>query len=166
VRQTPFAILDFGQVQVQIQVRPITADGLRTYLSGETLRIKERVAQRDAVAPRKAVVIVDGSVSLMPPSDARKLQAEWFRDNQDLLRLVMHRMGFVLPNPLLRGFMSAVFFLAAPPVPMVTHRSLQEALDWALDQARAIDGQVSDELLRDGIEAVERARRRVTGGAF
>ena len=43
--------------------------------------------------------------------------------NKELLKLVTHKMGFVLPNAFLRGFMSAVFFLSGPPVPMKTHAS-------------------------------------------
>lgn len=158
-------MLDFGQVQVQIQVRPITTAGLTAYLDGETRRIRALLSQRDALAPRKAIIIVDGSVSLMPPAEARNIQRRWFTDNHDLLRLVTHEMGFVLPNALLRGFMSAVFYLSSPPVPMITHGSLDEAVQWAIRKAESIQGQVNTDLLKDGSIAVERARRLALSAA-
>ena len=157
--EIPFEILDFGQVQVQVQVREITVDGLRTYLDGESARIRQNLEFRDRMAPRKAVIIVDGSVSLMPPPEARQMQADWFNANKDLLKLVTHKMGFVLPNAFLRGFMSAVFFLSGPPVPMKTHASVDEAVPWAIAEALSIGGEVSDDLRLDGVVAYERAKQ-------
>lgn len=158
VQELPFSTLDFGQVQVQIQVRPITAKAFAAHLAMETARIRQLLATRDSPAPRKAVVIVDGSVALLPPSDARRMQADWLRDNAELLKLVTHELGFVLPNPLLRGFVSAVFYLAPLPVPTSTHASLEEAIAWAVQEVRSIGGQIASTLLTDGTRAVERAR--------
>lgn len=158
---SPFVILSFGQVQVQIQVKPISAAGLSAHLEQETQRIKQLLAQRGRLAPQKAVVIVDGSVALMPPAEARKLQADWLKANKDLLQLVTHKLGFVLPNPILRGFVSAVFYLVPLPIPSETLGSLDEAVAWAIREARSIDGVVDEELLTLGTAAIERRRAQL-----
>ena len=136
----------------------MTSDGLQAHLSQETLRIKQILADRKAPAPRKAVVIVDGSVALLPPADARQIQASWLKQNVDLLRLVTHQMGFVLPNPMLRGFVAAVFYIAPLPVPSSTHASLDDAIAWAIKEVHSINGTVDEALLNEGSVAVERAR--------
>ncbi len=158
VQELPFSSLDFGQVQVQIQVRPITIKSFAAHLTLETARIRQLLASRDGPAPRKAVVIVDGSVALLPPAEARRMQADWLRANAELLKLVTHELGFVLPNPLLRGFVSAVFYLAPLPVPTTTHASLDEAIAWAVQEAQNIGGHVAPTLIAGGAAAVERAR--------
>lgn len=158
---SPFVILNFGQVQVQIQVKPIDAAGLSAHLDQETRRIKQLLSQRGRLAAEKAVVIVDGSVALMPPAEARKLQADWLKTNKDLLQLVTHKLGFVLPNPILRGFVSAVFYLVPLPIPSETLGSLDEAVAWAIREARSINGVVDEELLTLGTAAIERRRAQL-----
>jgi len=158
---SPFVILNFGQVQVQIQVKPIDAAGLSAHLDQETRRIKQLLSQRGRLAAEKAVVIVDGSVALMPPAEARKLQADWLKANRDLLQLVTHKLGFVLPNPILRGFVSAVFYLVPLPIPSETLGSLDEAVAWAIREARSINGVVDEELLTLGTAAIERRRSQL-----
>jgi len=155
---SPYEIIDFGQVQVQVQVGPVSAAGLRAFLDSETQRIRNAVRTSAPHAPRKGVVILDASVSLMPPADARQVQAAWLKQNQHLLRLVTHKIGLVLPNPLLRGFMASVLTLAPQPVPMKTHSSLAPAIDWAIAAVSEIDGVVSDALRAGGATAVENAK--------
>ncbi len=159
----PFTNLSFGQVQVQVQVRPITSASFAEHLAQETLRIRRLLANRESAAPRKAVVIIDASVALMPPSEARTQQAEWLRQNGHLVRLVTHQLGFVLPTPILRGFVTAVSYLVPQPVPNTTHGSLDEAVAWAIQEAQNIGGDIDPELLHDGSFAVERARAKALG---
>jgi hypothetical protein len=161
----PYEVLEFGQVQVQVQVRPITAPGLKCFLDDQAQRIRRSVHEVAPQAPRKAVVIVDASVSLMPPAEARQVQAAWLKEHQHLLKLVTHRIGLVLPNPWLRAFMASVLTVAPQPVPMSTHGSLAAAVQWAMDVLSEINGQASEVLLRDGVAAVERAKTELTLGA-
>lgn len=158
---TPYEILDFGQVQVQVQVGPVTAAGLRAFLDGETQRIRAAIRASAPQAPRKGVVILDASVSLMPPADARQVQAAWLKENQHLLGLVTYKIGLVLPNPLLRAFMASVLALAPQPVPMNTHSALAPAVHWAIAAVSEIGGVVSDALRADGVAAVENAKAKV-----
>lgn len=158
---SPFEVLEFGQVHVQVQVRPVTAQGLRAFLDGQAREIKTALDRMDS-APPKVVVVVDASVSLLPPSDARRVQADWLKEHEHLLRLVTHSTGLVLPNPLLRGFMASVLALAPTPVPMKTHGSLDEAICWAIATVDEIEGEVTDDLRTHGSQAVELAKAALT----
>jgi len=155
--ESPFRILDYGQLQVQLQVAPVNAANLRQHLSRETVRIRATLA----APPRafdKVIVIVDASVSLLPPPDARRVQAEWMRANQELLRKVTRAVGFVFPNPWIQGCVGTIFALMPLPIPMTSHGTLEQALDWAIANADDVSGAVADDLLFQGAQAVERAR--------
>ena len=153
---SPFRSLDFDQIQVQLQLGPITIDNFRSYLEEEGERLRE--AMSISANPLKAVVVVDGSVALMPPAEARKLQAEWLKEYGDVLARVTHKIGFVLPNPLLRNLVGTVMKMTPMPCPTTVHPDLEQALDWAITEADSIGGVIAHDLLMDGTMAVERRR--------
>jgi len=155
--ESPFRVLDYGQLQVQLQVAPVTAANLQHHLASETVRIRQTLA----APPRafdKVIVIVDASVALVPPPDARRVQADWMRANQNLLRQVTRAVGFVFPNPWVQGCVATIFSLMPMPIPMTSHGTLEEAVDWAIANADDVSGAVADELLFQGTQAIERAR--------
>lgn len=157
----PIQALDFDQVQIQIQVAPLTSDNIRAFHEAETERIQQLVGIRDQHVPRKAVVVVDGSNELLPSADVRRLQAEWLKKHEDLLRLVLHSMTVVVGNPVVRGAVTAVMWMASTPCPIRTHAGLAEAVDWAIESCTSIGGTVSEELLSGRVEAVESRRASV-----
>lgn len=162
--KSPFAALDFGQVQVQIQLHPITGDGMKVYLAEESARMKQLMSV-GGFSGRKAVVIVDGSVSLVAPPEARRLQADWMHENQQLLAMVTHSLGFVVSNMLLRHAVSALMWIAPQvPFPTKTHASLSDAVRWAIDTVDSFEGEVHEDLRMGGALAVEAARDRVLRG--
>ena len=156
-RSGPFLVLDFGQIQVQLQVEGVTRDNLQAYLDAETARMTERAADIPADFD-KAIVIVDGSVALMPPADARGLQADWIKANQEMLRALTHKMAFVVPNPWVRAIVAAVFAIAPSPVPMKTFPTLEAAADWAIEESHALGGAVREDFLVQRAGAVQRLR--------
>lgn len=157
--ESPFRLLSFGHILVQIQVCAITTENLRIHLDAQTEQLQRILDERWHRDPVKVVMLVDGSVALMPPPDARPLQAQWMKEHKEKLSLMTRRMGFVLPNPWLRGFVGAVFFLAPQPVPMTTHRSMEDAIHWAIREMDQGDGRVDPELRRRGATLVEEAKR-------
>lgn len=160
----PIQSLDFDQVQVQIQLSPITPESMGAFLAAEAHRIRRLVSNRDSELPRRAVVVLDGSNQLVPPPAVRRLQAAWMADNSHLLRTVIHAMGVVIPNTLARGAFTAVMWLAGEKVPwqVVAHPDLETALEWAIEEALSIGGTVATELVRDGVEAIARKRAELT----
>ena len=166
--ESPYRLLSFGHVQVQVQVAPITEHNLRIHLDAQSEQLDEvvRARREQGVTPPKVGVIIDGSVALMPPPSARKLQEQWLERHRRDLSLMTYRIGFVLPNPVLRTFLRAVFFVAPQPVPIVVHRSMSKAVLWATEQVDRIGGEVNDDLRRDGAFAVSRARSALLAGGW
>ncbi len=161
----PIQTLDFEQVQVQLQIAPLTAENMAAFLQADEARLKQLLNNRDTALPRRAVVILDGSNQLVPPPAVRKLQAEWIKRNEHVLRTVIYSMGVVIPNTIARGAFTAVMWLAGDRVPweMVAHPDLATAIQWAIAEAKSHGATVSEELVRDGIGAVERHRAQLAG---
>lgn len=159
----PIQSLDFDQVQVQIQTEAVTPEGMGAFLGAEEVRIRRLLNARDSELPRRAVVVLDGSNQLVPPPAVRRIQAAWMANNSHLLRTVVHSMGIVIPNTVSRGAFTALMWLVGTKVPweIVAHPDLPSAIDWAIKEARSIGGSVSNELIRDGAEAVERKRSQL-----
>lgn len=152
--------LDFDQIQVQVQIRPLTEPGMRDFLASETERIRGLMHDLDASVPRKAVVLLHPSAELLPGAGVRKLQGEWIKANVEHLRLIVHAVGLVVPNPLWRGVFTALTWMleGRMPVEVVAHPDLSSALDWGLQEVRRIGGSVSSELVSGRVDAIERRR--------
>jgi len=157
-RSGPFLVLDFGQIQVQLQVEGVTARNLRQYLDAETARMRELLKNLPADFD-KVIVVVDGSVALLPPPEARDIQAKWIAAHRELLRTLTHKIAFVVPNPWVRAIMTAVFAIAPSPVPIQPFANLDEALTWATAESRSTGGTLTAELLSEGANAVSRLRQ-------
>ncbi len=153
---SPYRVLDFGQVQVQIQVTALTEDNFRAHLAAESARLTSLIKGRDRVVPRKAVVISDGSCELVPQASVRKLQADWIKGHEDMLRLVCHGFGVIVPGMLARNALTAILWLAPLPVPMKVLKDLDEALGWAMAEVDAYGGEVDAELRAGRRLAVEK----------
>lgn len=152
--------LDFDQIQVQIQLERLTAENMRAFLQAEDRRIAGLLNVRDQAVPRKAVVLLHPEAELAPSADVRQLQSAWLKENQAMLRLTVHAIGLVLPNPMWRGAFTAISWMFANrlPVRIVAHSSLAEALRWGLEEVASIGGTVAEELREGGVLAIERRR--------
>lgn len=152
----PVVALDFGQIQVQVLVAPLTEEGFRQHLEQESARIKGLLRTQVGAAPRKAVALSHPSMPMATTPAIRQMQADWVKAHQDVLRLVCHSVGFIIPNPIVRYTVTAVLWLASLPVPMVAHENLDAAVMWAIREADLIGGDVHSELRMDGVKAIER----------
>ncbi len=163
----PIQTLDFEQVQVQIQIAPLTPENMGAFYLAEDARIRQILGARDSGVPRRAIIVIDGSNQLVPPPAVRRLQAEWMTKNAHMLRTVIHSVGVVIPNTIARGAFTAVMWLAGERVQwtVVALPSLEAALQWAIGEAHSVGAAVSPELIRDGVSAVDRRRSQLTGHA-
>jgi len=154
--KSPFEILSYGCVQVQIQVSDITDESMRVYLSEQTTIIEEGMASGPPYD--KAVILIDASVELIPSATVRRMQADWTNAHQHQLEKIVHAMGFVVPSALSRGAMTAVLWLSRPKWPMIAHASLPKAVDWALLEAERMGGEVHADLVAGKADTVVRDR--------
>lgn len=159
MHDSPFQIFDFTQIQVQIQVGPVFESNLRGHLAAETARMREALKQRQLNDTRKAVAVVEFLGEYKADPVARRLQADWMKENTELLRMVTGSMAFVVPNGVLRGALTAVLWVSPLPMPVGLHENMELALDWAIAEVMRNNwGEIANELLLEGPLAVERRK--------
>jgi hypothetical protein len=83
------------------------------------------------------VLVYDAMNATMPSAAQRKRQAEWIREHTAMLRQKTIASVFAIGSSLLRGAITAIFWVQ--PAPTRTHvvSSRAEAIDWARQQLRA-----------------------------
>ena len=80
-------------------------------------------------------------------------------------KLVVHAMGFVIPSSLIRGTLTAVFWIAPMPMPTSVHETLEQALDWAITTLDKHGEPIDPDLLMNGVMAIERKRAALSPAA-
>jgi hypothetical protein len=67
----------------------------------------------------------------------RKLQAEWIKDNLETVKQKTAGMAFVIQSSLVRGALTAIFWIQPLPVPYVIVATREQAEAWARQQLAA-----------------------------
>ncbi len=160
-----YRVIDqFDPLRVLVQVSETTDDNLRAYLD-------EQLAEMRANRARgvRNVVVIDASLGTRPTPHQRKLQADWINDHRELLGASCLGIAFVIPSPLVRGALTAIFWVAQMPIPHTVHGTVGQALDWACARLVEFGGpdSIPAKLKRHGAAAlaleVADARTRRTG---
>ncbi|MFT5353910.1 MAG: hypothetical protein ACI9KE_001110 [Polyangiales bacterium] len=85
------------------------------------------------LARRKPTAVVVDSRKMVTMSAAqRKRQAEWIDSNREDLCLFTRGTAFVINNSLMRGALTAIFWLTRYETPYVVVATLEAAEEWAL----------------------------------
>jgi hypothetical protein len=87
------------------------------------------------------VLIFDLSRTGTPTPVQRQLLAAHMKKNRELIRRNVQALGVVVPSSLLRGVLTAIFWIEAPPVPHLIFGTATEAATWARAQMRSMRGQ-------------------------
>lgn len=92
------------------------------------------VKQHLDTTPDKVGYVYDAGRSTggIPDAAARKVGADWLRLNERLVRKRAAGLDFAFASPLSRGALTAVFWIAPPPVPSTIHATLEAAVTAAL----------------------------------
>ena len=67
----------------------------------------------------------------------RQLQAEWIKQNLETVKLKTAGMAFVIQSTLVRGALTAIFWIQPLPVPYVIVATREQAEAWARRQLAA-----------------------------
>lgn len=84
----------------------------------------------------KVVDILDIRHAEPPSPRQRRMQGDWNQANEALLRETLVGFTFIVSSVVMRGVITAVFWLKPLPVPHAVFTQRNEAIDWALDQLR------------------------------
>lgn len=155
--RSPFVILDYGKVIVQVQVAPMTEANMRVHLDEQSARMRERLQQEGWGPPsERGALLIDGSCDLVPPATVRRMQAEWLNEHRDFLLTAVGSVAFVVPHPLSRGAMRAALWLAPMEMDLGVHDTLESALDWSIARLDSWGGEAPQHILMGGAMVIER----------
>lgn len=118
---------ELDPIRVQFQVDTVDAQTLREHLDEQTEQIRDAVARG-----RRSYLIIAATGELRPPPEVRKIQAEWMAEQAELIAATSIGIGFVIDSPLVRGALTAIFWVTRSPVPYKVHPTLAEALEHAV----------------------------------
>jgi hypothetical protein len=82
-------------------------------------------------------VVYDSRLSVLPPATQRKRQAEWIHLHLETIRRNCLGLAFCASSPWIRGVVTAVFWMQAPPAPYVVTDTLAEAERWVAERLAA-----------------------------
>ncbi len=131
---TMFRYISFGTIELHKQIGPPTVEGLRGHVNAVTERMRSRLQ----VGRSPLVYTIQDNTGFAPAGAAeRKVLGEWMAQEFELLHACSIGVGFVIDSAMVRGALTAVFWLSRLPSPYRVHPTLQEALRIAIEQ---VDG--------------------------
>jgi hypothetical protein len=77
------------------------------------------------------VLLFDLSATGLPNATQRRKLAEHMATHEAIIRNVVRGIAIVAPNPLVRGMVTALFWVVPPPIASHMCGSHAEALEWA-----------------------------------
>jgi DNA-binding transcriptional regulator YbjK len=100
---------------------PFSDQELGTYLS-----------QLDDVlrTPGRKVAIIDLLTAVAPPASQRRAQAAWIERNEALLRQNFTATAIVTDSALIRGVVTAIFWVRPLPYPTQVVEGMEAAREW------------------------------------
>jgi hypothetical protein len=116
---------DFPMVRVTFTGEPPTLDNFMFYLQ----ELKQCYDQKQSIA-----ILFDATNAVLPGTNFQKLQADWLKDNLDLMMNYCLGTGYVIPNLLIRNVLKAIFTFQKQPVPYAIYAKVGEAEQWVQDQ--------------------------------
>ena len=146
---------ELDPIRVQIQLRQIEPDELREYLVHQTEDMR-----RSAMGGGKAFLVIEARAGLRPPPEIRKMQAEWLEQNQEYMKRSVLGIAFVIDNKLVRGALTAIFWVSRPPVPYRVFATLEEAIAHGVARCDAAKVEVPAAARERAADRVENALAR------
>jgi hypothetical protein len=104
-----------------------TEENFRAYLD-ETYHLYD---QQEALS-----LVFDATKAPLPGFKYQKMQAEWLKNHEQLMKNYCQGTAYVIPNKLVRGILKAIFALQKQPVPYEIFAEKEEAIRWAEEQMK------------------------------
>jgi hypothetical protein len=148
---------ELDPIRVQFQVDQVDAKSLREHLDRQTAMIDDAIARG-----HRSYLIIAAQGDHRPSPEVRKLQAEWMEQHREAIATTSIGISFVIDSPLVRGALTAIFWVTGSPVPYKVHSSLAEALAHGVAVCQQHGVALPEEALRpDVAERAELALARV-----
>lgn len=119
---TEFDTREFPLVVIGFTGNDPTDENFQAYLD-ETYHLYDR--------QEPLAIVFDATHAPLPGFKYQKMQADWLKRHEELMRSYCVGTAYVIPNPLVRGILKAIFAIQKQPVPYEVVSSREEAKSWA-----------------------------------
>ncbi len=115
----------FPIVVVEFTGNQATDDNFIQYLD----ELKELYAKKETLA-----IIFDATNAVFPGLKYQKMQGDWLKENEQMMKDYCVGTAYVITNTIIRGVLKTIFKFQKQPVPYHISGSLDEATDWVSKQ--------------------------------
>ncbi len=116
---------EFPIIKVVFTGEAATAENFPIYLE----EVKQNYASEQPIA-----IIFDATKAVFPGITYQKMQAQWLKDNEQLMKNFCKGTAYVIPNLIIRNVLSAIFTFQKQPVPYLVCSTNTEAVAWVKKQ--------------------------------
>ncbi|HKK87353.1 MAG TPA: hypothetical protein VJ917_00800 [Saprospiraceae bacterium] len=116
---------EFPIVKVVFTGEAANADNFPMYLD----ELKKNYDNEQPLA-----IVFDATNAVLPGMRYQKMQAQWLKDNEQLMKSYCRGTAYIIPNPIIRNVLSAIFTFQKQPVPYSVCSSYKEAITWVKNQ--------------------------------
>lgn len=123
----PYATFHFDEfpiVLVAFTGEKASEENFREYLSG-----LHRAYERK----QPFAYLFDAERATLPGLRFRKMQAEWLKENEAMMKQYCRGTAYHIPNTIIRTALKGIFALQQQPVPYQVTGTLQAAMEWCYD---------------------------------
>lgn len=120
----PYAIVDdsaFPEVVITLTGEKADDENFTKYLE-DVLALYNR--------KEPLMLIFDATNATTPNVKYQKQQADWLKDQKDLMQTYCKGTAYVIPNPIIRTVLKGIFVFQTQPVPYKVVKTLEEARAW------------------------------------
>ncbi|MDN3205253.1 DUF7793 family protein [Algoriphagus sediminis] len=120
----PYAEIDeskFPIIYVRFTGQKSTDENFQAYLDGNKNCYRHQ---------KKLAILFDASKASLPSFKHQKMQADWLKENEDLMREYCLGTAYVISNPAVRMILKGIFALQKQPVPYEIFGRKEDAELW------------------------------------
>ncbi len=122
---------EFPVVKVVFTGEAAQADNFPLYLE----EVKQSYDSKTALA-----IIFDASKAVFPGITYQKMQAQWLKDNAQLMKDFCKGTAYIIPNFIIRNVLQAIFAFQTQSAPYLVCSSYSEAEAWVKKQLLSAEG--------------------------
>ena len=83
---------------------------------------------------QQVAIIFDATKAVMPSLSFQKMQADWLKENEKLMKDFCAGTAYIIPSAIIRGVLKTIFAFQKQPVPYLICKTKTEAEFWVKQQ--------------------------------
>lgn len=125
-----FTVNSFSMAKISFTGCAATPENFELYLN----EIKQLYDNKDKIA-----LIFDATNAAFPSVKYQKLQAQWFKDNETIIKTYCAGTAYIIPNILLRNVLQTIFKYYEQPVEYMVCKTVEEAKIWTFEKLKKFE---------------------------